>query len=67
MMKVLIIIWDDTLIDFEDNYILQTLMYILLDNKSCLLKRLNIDTSKLEYDVNCERLSFNQNGFGLLN
>ena len=66
MMKVLIIIWDDTLIDFEDNYILQTLMYILLDNKSCLLKRLNIDTSKLEYDVNCERLSFNQKWFWII-
>ncbi|KAK6872886.1 hypothetical protein K6H10_005013 [Candida tropicalis] len=42
MNKVLIMLFTDDMTNFEDNYILQTLIYLLLDNKSCLLKKLNI-------------------------
>ncbi|KAI5969823.1 hypothetical protein CANMA_001113 [Candida margitis] len=43
MNKLLIMIWCDDILQFEENYILQTFVYMLLDNKSVLLKKLNIE------------------------
>ena len=43
MNKLLIMMWCDDLLQFEDNYILQTFIFMLLDNKQLLLKRLNIE------------------------
>lgn len=38
MNKLLIMIWCDDILQFEENYILQTFVYMLLDNKLLLLK-----------------------------
>lgn len=43
MNKLLIMIWCDDILQFEENYILQTFVYMLLDNKLLLLKKLNIE------------------------
>ena len=73
MNKVLIMLFTDDMTNFDDNYILQTLIYLLLDNKSCLLKKLNIqdaNTNKNQssFDIidNVEELSFNQKWFWIL-
>ncbi|KAK6203388.1 uncharacterized protein RJT21DRAFT_132684 [Scheffersomyces amazonensis] len=59
MAKVLFIIWNNNE-SFNTNYILQNLVYLLLDNKSSLNKKLNIDTySSSNISINNSNTSSN--------
>ncbi|KAK6458244.1 ADR1-like Zn finger domain protein [Scheffersomyces xylosifermentans] len=42
MNKILLMIWNNNEL-FSDNYILQNLIYLLMDNKSCMSSKLNLD------------------------
>ncbi|KAK6460756.1 hypothetical protein DFJ63DRAFT_239649 [Scheffersomyces coipomensis] len=46
MIKILFIIWNNHDL-FNNNYILQNLVYLLLDNKSALNKKLNIESTSM--------------------
>jgi len=47
MNKLLVMIWNSPEL-FEDNYVIQNIVYLLLDNKKSLNKKLNIST---DYDT----------------
>ncbi|RCK57724.1 Transcriptional regulator of yeast-form-adherence 5 [Candida viswanathii] len=67
MNKILIMLFTDDMTNFDDNYILQTLIYLLLDNKACLLKKLNIqDPQNSRDDEQVDELSFSQKWFWIL-
>ncbi|ODV81853.1 uncharacterized protein CANTADRAFT_43562 [Suhomyces tanzawaensis NRRL Y-17324] len=61
MNKIIIMIWNNTEL-FDDNYILQNLIYLLLDNKNCLSKKLNIQSNGPEE----EDFTFNQKWFWVI-
>lgn len=66
MMKILLIIWNDCKV-FEDNYILQSLIFLLLENKSPLLNKItkNSDLNGKRIDDE-NRFDFNYKWFMIL-
>ncbi|EGW30373.1 uncharacterized protein SPAPADRAFT_52462 [Spathaspora passalidarum NRRL Y-27907] len=62
MNKILIIIWNNSEL-FDDNFILQNLIYLLIDNKSSILSR--IDQTQAQ-TTNVDTFQFNAKWFWIL-